>query len=255
MGDFDGKRAVVTGGTRGIGRAVTERLLAGGASVLATARTAPPGAPPYAFLLQDGGAPDAGVVLAERVRTELGGVDVVVNVVGGGDTSQGTVTELTDDDWSRSLELNFLSATRVDRALLPMMLAQGSGAIVHVSSVHRRRPQVRTFTYSAAKAALTNYSKNLANAVAADGVRVNAVAPGFIETEGTQGYVAAVARGEGIDEAAARELILSLNGGIPLGRPGRPDDVAELVAFLASERASWITGVEYTIDGGSVQTV
>jgi len=246
---------VVTGGTRGIGGAIAARLAAGGARVLATARTAAPGELPYEVLIVDGRSAEGAAALGEHALGALGGVDIVVNVVGGGETGQGSAVDLTDDDWRAAFELNVLSAVRVDRVLLPQMIARGTGAIVHISSVHRRRPQPRTFTYAAAKAALTNYSKNLANDVAGDGIRVNSVAPGFIETEGTQRYITAVARSEGVDEAQARRRILSANGGIPLGRPGQPGDVAEMVAFLVSDRSGWITGTEFVVDGGSIQTI
>ena len=244
----------MTGGTRGIGGAIATRLVAGGARVLATARQLPREDLPYEVMVVDGRSADGAAELGEHALGALGAVDIVVNVVGGGQTGQGSAIDLTDDDWRAAFELNVLSAVRVDRVFLPQMIDRGGGAIVHISSVHRRRPQPRTFTYAAAKAALTNYSKNLANDVAGHGVRVNSVAPGFIETEGTQRYIASVARSEGVGEEDARQRILAANGGIPLGRAGRPDDVAELVAFLVSDRAGWITGTEFVIDGGSIQT-
>jgi NAD(P)-dependent dehydrogenase (short-subunit alcohol dehydrogenase family) len=136
------------------------------------------------------------------------------------------------------------------------MLARGAGAIVHVSSIQRRLPLYEaTLAYAAAKAALTTYSKGLANEVGPRGVRVNTVAPGFIETEAAHRLVLRLAEQQGVDERAARQGLMDSLGGIPIGRPGRPEEVAELVAFLVSERAASIHGGEYVIDGGTVPTV
>lgn len=253
-GELRGRRAVVTGGTRGIGGAITRRLVAAGATVVATARTTPAETSGYAFLAADVGTAEGAAAAAEGALEHLGG-DILVNVVGGSATSDDLATVLTDEDWARGLDTNLMAAVRLDRALAPLMVQQGSGAIVHVTSIQRRVPLPSTVPYAAAKAALTNYAKNLATQLGPHGVRVNTVAPGFIETEGATGMVRGIARAEGIDEQAARASIMDSIGGIPLGRPGRPEEVAELVAFLVSDRAAWITGAEHTIDGGSVRTL
>ena len=136
------------------------------------------------------------------------------------------------------------------------MLEQGSGVIIHISSIQRRLPLFEaTLAYAAAKAALTTYSKGLSKEVGPRGVRVNTVAPGFIETTAAHGLIVRLAEKAGTDEDAARRGLIDTLGGIPIGRPGRPEEVAELVAFLVSNRAASIHGSEYAIDGGTVPVV
>jgi NAD(P)-dependent dehydrogenase (short-subunit alcohol dehydrogenase family) len=255
--ELDGRRAVVTGGTRGgIGAAVTARLTDAGARVLTTARSAPDDlADRELFVAADVGTAEGVARVAEAALHRLGGVDIVVHVVGGSRQEPGGVLALTDDDWQHAFAVNLFASVRLDRALLPSMIDQGRGAIVHVTSIQRRAPLPTTVPYAAAKAALTSYSKNLASQVAPAGVRVNTVAPGFVETAGARGMVSALAAADGVDEDTSRRRIMDSIGGIPLGRPARPDEVAELIAFLVSDRASAITGAEHVIDGGSLRTI
>jgi NAD(P)-dependent dehydrogenase (short-subunit alcohol dehydrogenase family) len=190
------------------------------------------------------------------VRHRLGAVDILVNNVGGSSAPSGGFAALTDDDWQQALNQNLLAAVRLDRALLPSMVAQGVGVIIHISSIQRRLPLFEaTLAYAAAKAALTTYSKGLSKEVGPKGIRVVSVAPGFIQTTAATALIDRLATSAGTDANTAREQLMQSLGGIPLGRPGWPAEVAELVAFLASDRAASITGSEYVIDGGTIPTI
>ena len=189
-------------------------------------------------------------------ETELGGVEIIVHVVGGSSAQAGGFAVLDDAEWYRALNQNLLPAVRLDRALLPAMIAQGSGVVIHITSIQRAMPLPEATTaYAAAKAALSTYSKSLSKEISSKGIRVIRVSPGWIETEAAVGLVNRIAAQNNIDFAAAQRRLMDSLGGIPLGRPAKPQEVADLVAFLASPRAASITGVEYIIDGGTVPTV
>jgi NAD(P)-dependent dehydrogenase (short-subunit alcohol dehydrogenase family) len=194
--------------------------------------------------------------VAEGVMERLGGVDVVIHNVGGSRTPGGGFAAATEEYWQEELSLNLLAAVRLDRWLVPGMVERGRGVVIHISSIQRRLPlHESTTAYAAAKAALSAYSKALSKEVGPRGVRVNSIAPGWILTEAAERMVRRLAESEGSTEEAARQGIMDALGGIPLGRPAVPEEVAELVAFLASDRASGIHGAEYVIDGGTVPTV
>ncbi|BDC49402.1 short-chain dehydrogenase [Bryobacterales bacterium F-183] len=254
--EFDGKRVLVTGGTRGMGLAMARLFAERGARVAVTARSAGSVEDGFLFLSADLSRAEDSAQVAERLQEEWGGVDVLVNNAGGSEAPNGGFRALSDEDWDRALGVNLMAAVRLDRALLPGMIERRSGVVIHIGSIQHRLPlHDATLAYAASKAALRTYSKGLANEVGPLGVRVNMVSPGFVETSGAHGMIVGLAASRGIAEEEARKEIMQMIGGIPIGRPGKPEEVAELVAFLASERAGSIHGVDYIMDGGTMPTV
>lgn len=252
--ELAGKRALVTSGSRGIGAAVAARLRRAGASVLAVARSRPADlGESEPFVTADLTEAEGCNAVADAVRDRLGGVDILVHVLGGSKAPAGGFAVLDDGAWQRALDLNLLPAVRLDRALLPGMLDRGAGVIIHLGSIQSRLPLPEaTIAYAAAKAALSTYSKALSKEVGPKGVRVVRVAPGWVQTDGATGLIEELAARNGIDVDAARKLLMASLGGIPIGRPAWPEEVAELVAFLASDRAAAIHGSEHVIDGGTI---
>jgi NAD(P)-dependent dehydrogenase (short-subunit alcohol dehydrogenase family) len=177
-------------------------------------------------------------------------------VLGGSRSPGGGFAALDECHWQEELNLNLLSAVRLDRLLIPAMTARRSGIIVHTASIQHRLPlHESTIAYAAAKAALVTYSKALSKEVGPLGVRVNVVSPGWIYTDSADALVKRIAATRSTSEDEARQSIVDALGGIPIGRPAMPEEVADLIAFLSSTRASAIHGAEFTIDGGTIPTV
>ena len=256
-----GRVAIVTGGSQGIGREIALTLAGEGVDVVLCARRREPleataaevealGA--HAIPVQaDVANPDGGAAVMAAARDRFGHVDILVNNAGKG--SMKPLLELTDADWHASLELNLMSAVRLSLACVPEMRERGWGRIVNISSRVGREPDAYFAPYAAAKAALINFSKSLANAFSGDGVLTNCIVPGLIKGEGVQQAAedSAAATGKTVQEVYEATL---RKRPIPAGRLGEPADVAGLVALLVSDRASWITGSCFTVDGGIVRS-
>ncbi|CAO4178688.1 Short chain alcohol dehydrogenase-related dehydrogenase [Methylorubrum aminovorans] len=253
--EFAGKRVLVSGGTKGLGRATVARFLAGGAIVVTAARGNPEPIDGVEFVQADLTTAEGGEALAKAAQERLGGVDILAHVIGGSTTPGGGFVALTDSHWLSELNLNLLATVRLDRLLIPQMVERGAGAVVHVTSIQSVLPLPEATTaYAAAKAALKTYSKAISRELGPQGVRVNVVSPGWIMTEGTDVFLKRIQAANGGTVEDARQLVLASLGGIPLGRGAEPFEVADLIAYLASDRAASIHGAEFVIDGGTVPT-
>lgn len=254
--EFAGKRVLVSGGTKGLGRATVDRFLAGGARVITAARGTPEPIPGVDYVQADLTTAEGGEAFAKTALERLGGIDILAHVLGGSKTPGGGFAALTDDHWLSELNLNLLATVRLDRLLIPQMIERGSGAVVHVTSIQSVLPLPdATTAYAAAKAALRTYSKSLSKELGPKGVRVNAVSPGWIMTEGSSVFLKRIQEANGGTLEDARQLVLKGLGGIAIGRGAEPAEVAEAIVFLASDRASSIHGSELVVDGGTVPTV
>ncbi len=256
------KVAVVTGASKGIGLAIAEALGREGARVVAGSRTTTPelealrarydvAVVPVDLALADG----AGRLIGAAAN-RFGKVDILVNNLGATSPRSGFL-EVDDAEWKRVFELTFFSAVRTSRAALPYLLANGSGAIVNISSINARLPFPSVVDYSAAKAALSNLSKCLSEEFASRGVRVNAIAPGPVRTPfwtAPGGFAESVAAAAGTTAKAAMDEVVPRQMGISTGRVTEPTEVADLAVFLASPAAGNITGAEFVIDGGQIKT-
>jgi NAD(P)-dependent dehydrogenase (short-subunit alcohol dehydrogenase family) len=252
--DMSKKVAVVSGGTKGIGAAVVERLVKDGYEVVTGSRSATPGQTGSVTVVQADLATADGVATLAAAATERGRVDALVNNVGQFD-ARTSFLDVTDADWEHGFAVNVMSAVRLTRALLPSLLESG-GSIVNVSSINARLPFTMVPDYSAHKAAMTNLTTSLSEEFAPRGVRVNAVSPGPVRTPGItgEGRVAdflVAASGATRDEVL--EELVPTSMGVALGRLGDPEDVAGAVAYLLGPEATWITGTDLVVDGGAIK--
>jgi NAD(P)-dependent dehydrogenase (short-subunit alcohol dehydrogenase family) len=255
-----GRRAIVTGASRGIGLATTRRLVEEGAAVVTGSREQTPelselvGAGQVTAVevdLMSATGPDDLVAVA----LGQGPVDILINNAGGVTPRVDGFLSVTDEQWWHSLQLTLMTAIRTTRAVLPHMLERRRGAIVNTASVNSTLPDPLVIDYSAAKAALASFGKALSKEVGRSGIRVNSVAPGPVSTGlwlGDHGVAATVSQAHG---ATPDDIAQSAVRDTASGRFSTPDEVADLIVFLASDRAANITGVDYIIDGGLIQTV
>jgi NAD(P)-dependent dehydrogenase (short-subunit alcohol dehydrogenase family) len=257
-----GRTVVVTGAGRGIGLAVVEALLAAGSRVVAGSRERTEALDQHVkqgaeltVVELDLATPDGPAALVAEAVALHGGVDVLVNNVGAVRPRVDGFLGVTDEDWEWTFTVNFMAAVRTTRAALPHLLATGAGRIVTVSSVNARLPDPLVIDYGAAKAALTNFCKALSKEVGPRGVRVNTIGPGPVETalwQGADGVAATVGQSRGVDP---REVARGAADQSVTGRFTRPSEVADLVLYLAGPRAANITGADFVIDGGLVESL
>ncbi len=255
--ELDGKIALVTGGTKGIGKAIAERLAQAGAKVIVTARNHPGEAElKHHFIEADLSGSENIAKAVKEINEKFGRVDILVNNMGGLSSPGGGFSVLTDEHWDNELQLNLLAAVRLNKALLPKMLEQKSGVIIHISSTSGMQPLWdANLPYAVSKAALNAYSKTLADEVAGKGVRVITVSPGPVKTDAMDNFLKDTAKNLSITFEEMTQNLMDKIGGIPMERMGDPKEIAELVKFLVSPAASYITGANYVIDGGSFPVV
>ncbi|GAB3280204.1 SDR family oxidoreductase [Larkinella harenae] len=255
--ELSGKIALVTGGTKGAGRAIAERLLQAGATVIITARNAPEEKnEKLHFISADLSKEEGSQKVISEVLSTYGRLDILVNNLGASSTPAGGFAVLSDQDWEATLQANLLAPVRLDRGFLPQMVDRKTGVIIHIASIQGKLPLYEsTLPYAAAKAGLRNYSKSLSNEVTPKGVRVLTVSPGWINTTASVAWLGEIARNANSTVEEAQQSVMDALGGIPFGRPAQPEEVAELIGFLVSPRASYLTGTEFVIDGGTVPTI
>ncbi|WP_285008188.1 SDR family oxidoreductase [Pedobacter faecalis] len=251
-----GQVALVTGGTKGIGKAIAETLSNRGAQVVITARTAPEeNIEGQHFISADLTQPESAATLSKEILEKYGRIDIIVNNAGANLSPGGGFSVLSDEHWNNDWQLNFMSVVRVNKALLPTMIEQKSGVIINISTGSAKQPiWEMTMSYSSAKAALNVYSKALASELGAKGIRVNVVSPGAIKTPLMMEFIDNIAKSSNITSDEAFKAVMD-KVGVPLGRMGEPEEIASLVAFLGSPEAKYITGANYSVDGGALPTV
>ncbi len=255
--ELSGKIALITGGTKGTGKAIAERLSQAGATVIITARNPPEKVRENQYFISAdlSNAPGTQHVV-EEVLTKFGRLDILVNNLGSSETPGGGFSALTDEDWEETIHTNLLAPVRLDKGFLPQMITRKNGVIIHIASIQGRLPLYdSTLPYAAAKAGLINYSKGLSKEVSSKGVRILTVSPGWIMTESAERMVRRIAESSDIPIEQARQSVMDALGGIPIGRAAQPEEVAELVGFLVSSRAGYLTGTEFVIDGGTIPVI
>lgn len=254
--ELSGKIALVTGGTKGIGKAIADKLSSIGATVIVTARKPSEEKSEHHFIAADLTDSEAILKLTQKLSKDFGTPDILINNVGGTSSPAGGFQMLSDQDWNKDIELNLLASIRLDKAIVPQMLERKSGTVIHISSLNGKIPLYQSnFSYGVMKSALNAYSKTLANEVGKDGIRVNTVSPGMVRTTAMETFLNGFAQSIGKTVEEASQQIMDGLGGIPLNRLAEPEEIASLVAFLVSDGAGYITGVNMLVDGGTYPAV
>lgn len=256
-----GKTAVVTGASKGIGLAITQALAGEGVNVVAGAREL---TPELADLVAHGAVsavavdlidPSGPMRLIDAAVAEYGGLDILVNNVGAVQPRTDGFLSISDDDWRATFEINFVAAVRTTRAALPHLLTRAAGTIITIASVNASLPDPLVIDYSAAKAALVNFSKSLSKEVGGRGIRVNTISPGPVDTGlwlGHDGVAVTIGRA---NHLSPQEVAATAARDAVTGRFTRPQEIADLVLILASDRTGNVTGANFTIDGGMTTTL
>lgn len=254
--ELSGKIALVTGGTKGIGKAIADKLAANGATVVVTARKPSEEESAHHFIAADLTDSSNILKLTGKIIEQYGTLDILINNVGGTTSPAGGFQMLGDDDWNRDIELNLLASIRLDRAMVPKMIEKNSGVVIHISSLNGKIPLYQSnFSYGVMKSALNAYSKTLANEVAKNGVRVNTVSPGMVKTTAMETFLVSYAQTINKTVSYASQQLMDSLGGVPLNRLAEPEEIANMVAFLVSDGASYITGANMLVDGGTYPAV
>ena len=261
MASLSGKVALVCAASQGLGRAAARALAADGARVAICSRRPDAIASAAAGIARETGAdvaafdadlsrPDGPARVVQQTVDRFGGLDVLVTNTGGPRSAR--FEALTDEDWRAAFDALVMSVVRLSRAAVPHLRARGGGRIIHITSVSVKQPVDGLMLSNALRAAVTGFSKTLASELASDGILVNCVAPGFTRTERVTELTEATAAREGVGADAVERRIV---GQIPMGRLGEPHELASLIAFLASDSGSYVTGTTIQVDGGYVRSV
>lgn len=254
--ELSGKIALVTGGTKGIGKAIADKLASLGTTVVITARKPSEDNIEHHFIAADLTDSSDIAELARNLIEKYGTPDILVNNVGGTSSPAGGFQMLSNEDWHRDVELNLLASIRLDKAIVPKMIEKNAGVVIHISSVNGKIPLYQSnFSYGVMKSALNAYSKTLANEVAKEGIRVNTVSPGMVRTTAMETFLQSYAQSIRKTVAEATQQIMDGLGSVPMNRLAEPEEIASMVAFLVSDGASYVTGANMLVDGGTFPAV
>ncbi|MEN5435420.1 SDR family oxidoreductase [Sphingobacterium faecium] len=253
---LSGKVALVTGGTKGIGKAIADKLASNGALVVVTARKSPDTDIKHHFIAADLTNNSDIAALSSKIIAEYGIPDILINNVGGTSSPAGGFKMLSDEDWNRDIELNLMAAIRLDKVIVSQMMEKKSGVVIHISSINGKIPLYESnFSYGVMKSALNAYSKTLANEVSKEGIRVNTVSPGMVRTEAMESFLESYASSIGKTKTEAEQQVMAGLGGVPMNRLAEPEEIAHTVDFLVSDGAGYITGANILVDGGTFPVV